>query len=228
MHSLLQAGGEQEDHVIIEQRLFKEVLGKKFSGQLDHYSIKDKVLTDWKFVSCWSVMHDVKEEYIAQSNLLKYLLKEAGHEVETAQLVCIIRDWSKREARLNKNYPQAQVQIIKLPIWSDEECKEFLEHKVSELLKYEDTPDDEIPVCNSKQRWTQGESWKVKKKGGKRAVNGGVHFSELEAKIHASQIKGEVSYHAGEDKRCLDHCKCKHYCSYWQSNYGEKDEPSNS
>jgi len=222
-HYMAEKSGTKDKGTIVETRYFKEILGWLFSAQVDNYEIKRKILSDFKITSVYSVLGKVKEEWIAQMNTQKYLMEESGHEVEKLQIIAVIRDWSKIQAKTKPDYPKHQVKLIPIELWSREKTEEFLKKRISLLQFYENTPDNELPICSESERWRDPPSFAVmKNKSAKRATK--LFDNPIEASLFAKQKGGYVEIREAVDKRCIDYCNCNKFCSYYQEHYGEKNE----
>lgn len=80
MHQLLESYANSPRHQA-ERTLCMEVEGVKVTGTFDlHY--EDGVLTDYKFVSVWTTMNGVREEWEQQLILNAHLLRLTGARVE--------------------------------------------------------------------------------------------------------------------------------------------------
>jgi hypothetical protein len=67
---------------------------------------------DYKTTSSWAVMNE-KIEWEQQLNIYAWLVENVkGKIVDSVGIVAIIRDWSRREAAKNPDYPQAPVKEI--------------------------------------------------------------------------------------------------------------------
>lgn len=189
-----------------------------FSGQYD--LIEGKTLYDYKITSVWSVLNDHKFEWEAQGNCNRLLLHEHGVEIEKLEIIAILRDWSKTKAQFDRDYPNVQVKRIKLPVWSLEDTQKFLETRIALLQQYENTPDDELPPCTEKDKWSKPTTYAVMKQGRKRALK--LFDVELEAAIYAKQNDGYVEVREGQEIRCESYCDVCTKCNYWQDKYGGK------
>src|SRR5690606_35269178 len=90
----------------------------KISGQTDSLSLTDDVLTDWKFVTAWKFKNGKANDpdWVAQLNMQLELLRQNGLNASKLQIVGLLRDWSKLEAKralesaAPDSYPQNPVQ----------------------------------------------------------------------------------------------------------------------
>ncbi len=179
------------------------------------------ILTDYKFTSVWAIK-DSKEEWEEQLNLYALLYRHNGFEVTKARIVAVLRDWSKLKASREPDYPQVGVVVREVPLWTVEAQEMFLSIRVLQHQKAEYLADDDLPMCTPEERWHKPDVWAVKKKGGKRAISGGLFDSLIGASaLVASEndrwngVKGlEIEHRPGEDTRCLHYCAVKEFCSY--------------
>lgn len=138
---------------IAEERLSTSVCGVNISGSNDIYDIRDKKIIDYKTTGVDKVLIGNYEEWIQQLNGYAFLRRSHNFEVEALEVNVLLRDWMRRRAKWDRDYPKHSLLVISLPIWSFETQQEFFETKVSHLLKYENVPDDDIPICESRDRW---------------------------------------------------------------------------
>lgn len=106
-------------------------------------------IEDYKFVSMNSMAYP-KDDYIQQLNFLRILApKEIRNN--TVKLVnhFMFRDWRKSDSDKEPLY----IRSISQPIWTDEQALNLLISRAKLLMKYEDTPDDELPYCSSEELW---------------------------------------------------------------------------
>jgi hypothetical protein len=209
IHTIL----ERANRVAIsERRLSMNVEGWIVSGSMDLYEEEDR-LVDYKITSVWKLIKGDFGEWEDQLNLYSVILRHHGHVPKKLQVVVILRDWSKREAERDSNYPQAQVVNIDIPLWSDENAMKFMReriilHKQAEIR---------LPECTPKERWAQSDIWAVMKPGRKSAVK--LHSNPEDANRHASEIgQGHYVVHrVGQSVRCKSYCRVSKFCTQYQA-----------
>lgn len=217
VHDVLHKFGESKES-LTEEYLKTEILGKQVSGIADIW--ENGVISDYKVTGTFTVVKGEFDSWIKQLNTYAFLYRNIGFDVNAIQAVPIMRDWMKAKTA-DPNYPQIPIQPISLPLWTQDSQLAFLKSKVADLLTYEDAPDDQLPECNKEQRWYTGDEWCVKKKGTKRAMNGGKFKLQEEAVKFAEQkeadgkTKTEIEYRPGESKRCA-YCAVKNICSQYK------------
>ena len=223
VHGILERADLGNDQVITERRLFIQRHGWTLSGMFDRLVLAGgggiTTLQDYKFTSVYAAK-EVKPEHIAQGNLYRLMLWEHGYQVDAVQVVCVLRDWSKIQARLRGgDYPQAPVVILDVPIWPREQTEAF----IVERLKAHGEAQTVLPECTPDEMWQSTSVWKVKKDGNKTASKGHAnHETETAALDGAAELtastgkKHSVEYHPGEARRCTDYCEAAPFCQQFQ------------
>ena len=214
---------EVVDH-LNEERLFMEVDGVTLSGSIDlQQHVKGGVaLKDYKFTSVWAVMND-KPEWEQQLNVYAWMVhKIKGVSIKGLQICAILRDWSTRKAQTESGYPQAQIQMIDIPVWSFDKTEKYVHERIElhKESKVQADWDEELPECTDEERWMRTTTYAVKKEGRKSAVR--VFDSEEDAVklIAESEDKKKLSIEVrkGEPVRCTgNYCGVNKWCSQYQS-----------
>ena len=225
VHKVLE-DSKEADTEFKEEHFIEEVENDyKLSGQADLYNAEEKMVTDYKTCSCWKVIYNDWEDYRKQLLMYAWAFRKMGFEVEKGQIVAVIKDYSKTKAKVDSNYPQYPVykKIFNFTEQDFIEIEEFIKSKFAKIQKYENTPDDELPICSEEARWNDGDKYAVKKKGNKRALR--VYDTLEEAEEHLKQDENlELEVRKGEDKKCLEYCSCYQFCNYYKENCERKEE----
>lgn len=225
VHGILERADLKDDKIVTERRLFIQRHGWRLSGQFDRLILASSTalgttLQDYKFTSVWTAK-ELKPEHEAQQNIYRLMLKEHGYPVDTLQIVCILRDWSKIQARLRgpDSYPQKAVVVLDVPVWDYEKTEDYIYQR----LKAHGEAQHTLPECTAEERWESDSVWKVKKKGNKTAAKGHAkHKTETEAQDAALELKAStgkehiVEFFQGESKRCQDYCEASAFCEQYQ------------
>ena len=221
---------EVVDH-LNEERLFMEVDGVTLSGSIDlQQHVKGGVaLKDYKFTSVWAVMND-KPEWEQQLNVYAWMVhKIKGLSIKGLQICAILRDWSTRKAQTESGYPQAQIQMVDIPVWSFDKTEKYVHERIElhKESKVQADWDEELPECTDEERWMRTTTYAVKKEGRKSAVR--VFDSEEDAVklIEESEDKKKLSVEVrkGEPVRCTgNYCGVNKWCSQYQSYLKEQKE----
>lgn len=221
LHDVLEKYADSEAGEIAEEKLEMEIDGWTVVGKYDlsetEIILEGEVLTDWKLTSIYSLKDNDKPEWEEQINCYIELLRRHGRTVTKAQIIPIGRDWSKSKAQYSKDYPQQQVIIKPIRIWSSEEAVAYIRerirlHELAEQGIWEN--------CTKEERWYSGEKFALMKKGNKKATK--LFDTEQEAKTHQeifNLVKGhEIQFRAGVNRRCASYCNVADYCDFWQVN----------
>jgi len=186
----------------------------------DMWNPVNKRLTDWKITSKYSMDKD-KDEWTSQLNVNKYLFESIGLEVNSLEISAILRDFSKKDKIENKfpfviPFVSREIKII-----DKESVKLYIEERLKKHFV------DDIQECTPEERWQVPNIWAVMKKGGSRAINGGLHYNEIEANEHLNRVGHDyfVQFRKGEDNRCVEYCSVNKFCDYYKRNYLNKDIP---
>ena len=192
---------------LVEQRLFAEIGGWTLSGQFDRVHLEGGVLQDWKVCSTYKAGGD--DGWTRQLNVLRWLAKRNGIEVEHLQVVAIFRDWKKSEAGRKDNYPQQAVQVIDVPVWELSDSEQYIESRIS---LHRSAEAGEVIDCSDDDRWYSGTTYALMKDGGKRAIRVSPVREEL-----GEPIPGQhVVERKGVNRRCENYCEVAPFCPQYQ------------
>lgn len=209
-HKILE-GKNQDKNIIVERRLYMDVHGVRISGAMDSYEVADGRLIDWKFVTAYKFKGtEIPEEWEQQQNLYAALLRANGQKITSLEIVGLLRDHSKMEARRDEFYPQLPVARMPIPLWPEAKVAAFLVGKINEYKKAL----EQLPHCSDKERWARPTKWAVKKPGAQRALK--LHDDLESARNHADALKLEVEHRPGENIRCENYCSVSKFCAFYQ------------
>lgn len=217
VHSILERQ-EQGDDELKETRI-KTQFGKyTLSGQFDLYNETTKTITDYKTCSVWKVVHKDYDDWRRQTLIYAYKLRKQGFEVDKGQIVAIMKDHSKKDARFKPDYPNYPIHRITFDFSEKDfdDIEQFIKDKFAEIEKYEDKPDDELPICTPKERYNKTDKYAVMKKGRKSALR--VFDTQEEAEAWKAQNGGDsIEYRQGDQNtKCKDYCAVNEFCSFYK------------
>lgn len=229
LHVVAERG--QHEGYTTEERLFVEIDGVTLSGAIDiQKSTPEGILiTDYKFTSAWALRQD-KPEWEAQQNIYAWLVRKVKKTpVIGVQICALIRDWSRREASVKADYPQAPIQVLDLPLWDDDRTEAYIMERLNAHRGSKVAADwgEELPPCSDEDRWVRGDSWAVMREGKKRAFK--VCDTEDDAKAVLGTIpekdKPYIEKRAGEAIRCVNNfCGVNQWCSQYQASLKGESE----
>lgn len=224
VHLIAEKNPEQ-DSEFKEVRLKEEIDGLTVSGKFDLFDGKRGVLTDYKTCSVWKVIYGDFSDWERQLMIYAYLLHKAGFTVNKCEIIALMKDHSKRDAKNKAGYPQRPVQKITFEC-NDRELANieiWLKAKIAEIKKMEQLIDDDIPECTEEERYNSGSKFAVKSKGRKTALRVLDSKEEAEQWIKDNSKGDFVEERKGEDKKCMDYCSVCNFCSHYKSLQGEVD-----
>ena len=227
VHEMFERAAQNED-CLSEERLFATVNGWKISGAIDLQQVTPEgvIVSDYKVTSVWSVIFD-KQEWHKQLNCYAWLVRHAKQlPVKRLRIIAILRDWSRRKAQEGGNYPDSPIQMIDIPLWSDEEQDDYVEERVMlhQLADYESETGGIIPECSADERWEKPTLYAVQKKGRVRAIK--LHQVEDDAIEHAKSLGAghSVETRVGESTRCAQNwCRVSQWCEQWKGQVNGKN-----
>lgn len=202
---------------IAERRLRARVNGVTISGGMDLLH-QDGKLTDYKVTTAWKFKKgEVPEEYEHQLNVYAELLRLNGEKVEELEVIGILRDWSKNDARKYDDYPRYQVARMNVPLWDRERAMQFIVDRVAAHKAAKEG----LPICTAKERWARPDTWALKQQGKDKAVK--LYDNETDAKNHASTAPDKlyVEHRPGESVRCAMYCSVNLFCTQFLAEKGE-------
>lgn len=223
VHAILERANENYDDTITEQRLFADIEGWTVSGQTDSLAVHDKVLKDYKVTSVWTVINALKEgksDWEKQLNCYAYLYKHnTGETINQLNIIAIARDWNRRDSRARGgDYPQSNIITLDIPLWSEQEQLQFFKDRVSfhRSSEFKHSMDGELPLCSDEDRWKREDTFRVVKKGRKRAIRVLPSLKEAEEFLGSNEDGLSIEVSKGESIRCGAYCNVAQFCNQYK------------
>jgi hypothetical protein len=224
VHGVLEHGADANH--LIEERIKTEVDGWTISGAIDLQILNEDgtiSIRDYKVTSAWTAMNN-KKDWEQQLNIYAWLVESVKQkEVKDVGVVAIIRDWSRRDAARNPDYPQAPVKEIPISLWSLEDRNVFIRERIadhSDCMFAMDT-DSDLPDCTPEQMWEKPTTWALKKTGNVRAKSIYETEEAAQAALEEAGKEYEIEIRPGERTRCATFCSVSSFCDQWHK-YEEK------
>lgn len=197
--------------VYVEIRTNKKVGKYTISGQFDF--VAEGTLEDFKSTSTFTYMSGSKtEDYILQGSIYRWLNPDIITS-DRMKIQMIFTDWNKAEAMRNKSYPQSRTIQLDLDLKPIAYIDSFIKNKISEIEKYTNSPESELPLCSDKDLWRTDPIWKYYASGTVTPRSTKNFSSAAEANLHRAKAgKGIVVEHPGEVKACK-YCPAAILCS---------------
>lgn len=213
-HAVAELG--EGENTLVEEYFSNIPIGNySVSGTADLY--EDGYIYDYKTVSVWSLifLDDAKiAEYVSQLNTYAYAFRREGMEVKGLKIVMIMRDWQASKAKFDAKYPDSQIKVLDIPMFTQEQTEQYLKERITYLMSFKDVPDDELPLCSSSYRWAKPSKWALMKDGRKSAVK---LFDNQDDAESAMTSTNDSKYYieerkADEWKRC-EYCSASQFCN---------------
>lgn len=218
-HHLLDEANKED---VAEERLFLEVDGKMVSGGIDVQRLTPLAdgttqvrILDYKVTAAYSVMKE-KPEWAYQLNTYAHLIEKVKekHVVADLTIVAIIRDWNRRKAQYERDYPSTPIVAVPIPLWTPEEREAYVASRVAEHLKSE----TDLPDCTPEDQWRRAQYQLWRKDGGTRAIRNFDKREEAEAALTPSY---EIRVKWGDPIRCDgNYCKVREWCDQYKREKG--------
>lgn len=222
VHKILELTEMKADE-IREHRLSMRISNSDVTGKTDLF--KQGKITDYKTTSVYNIIYGSEEEWKKQILMYAMLWRNAGYIVRSGEIIAIMRDHVKTKGKFDKNYPEIPIKVYEYEITDEDinEIQKWVTKKVKIIESLQKIPDFLLPLCSAEERWKQDDTYAVMKKGSTRAKK--VCSTRNEAEQYMREKGGDyIEERRGEDRKCLDYCVCREFCSYAQKLKGEKDE----
>jgi hypothetical protein len=214
VHKVVEAAfeAEEDDRLVVEHRMFGELDGVKFSGQCDTYDKSTNTIYDLKTASVWEIVNGVREEREQQLNCYAYLGRNAEKwPVDNIAAIFILRDWSKVKAATEPDYPQNQMFVYPLRMWTDNEAEEFIRWRI----QVHEGAKADLPYCTPEEQWLRPAKYAVMGTNRKSAYRLLDSAQEAQAWITKNKKGNFVEERPGKAVRCEDYCAVKPFCSQY-------------
>ena len=224
IHGVLEHG--KDDNHIVEERLHATFDGWRISGAIDLQIVtgQDTIsIRDYKTTSAWAVMNE-KIEWEQQLNIYAWLVETCKLKiVDSVGIVAIIRDWSRREAAKNPDYPQSPVKEIPINLWPYQQREDFISERISKHseCEFHMETDEELPPCTPEEMWEKPTTYALKTKGGVRAIK--VYETMEDAERACDEKVHEIEVRLGTRTRCESFCPVNNYCQQWRDYQESRD-----
>ena len=183
-HTVMERGAESHTRSITEIAMSVNIGGWTVTGTSDLLEVDVEtgegtidILDDWKVTSIWKVLNGLKSDdsWVKQVNVYRAMLQSPnvkkiieGQEtyrtfnIKKANIIAIIKDWSRGKAKYDPKYPQTPVKVIPIPLYNAESMFRYMEkrvelHKENERKFYsgvDNTPNpDALDICTESERW---------------------------------------------------------------------------
>ena len=230
------------ERYLMEKRVKVKIGDWIISGRFDAVDLLRRqgiTLYDLKNTSVWSVILGDKMEWIMQTNVYVFFLRNIGYyEEETnsyvklnitdAWIIAMLKDWNETKSKFERDYPRRAVHEVQMKLYSDAAVWKWIQerlakHAIARDAVYNNTTS---PQCTEKERWAKDTKWAVFAEGGTRAskiCNSEQEANEYIAEKMASGDTGffnpRIDIRYGENTRCEKYCSVKDFCPQYNTYY---------
>jgi hypothetical protein len=196
--------------VYVEQRSIKQIAGWNLSGKFD--LVIDGRLNDLKNRKVWAYLNSSNDKKdILQASIYRWLNQDKVTE-EDFSILWLFTDWNSLEALKNPLYPKQRWLEQKFKLLSIQETEAYLIHKLGLINQYINSPESELPSCDSDELWMGKSVWKYYKAHGqsrstKNFDNAFDAHKEISKGGYINEVKGKAI-------RC-SYCSASSVCSQY-------------
>lgn len=193
-------------NVLHEERMYSELDGITISGCPDYFN--GITIDDYKITSKYSIANGVKDEWIKQLNVYRYILADNKWNPEKLQITAICRDAGKDDPK---------VVILPVEMWTLEQAETYIRTRI----QLHEQAKQILPFCTEEERWYSERKYAVMKDGNKRALK--LFNLKLEANVYMKSIQEKekkkiyIEERPGIPKRCEKYCNVSKFCTQYQS-----------
>lgn len=156
VHQTIENANKIHDDCKTEERMevSLKIDGKSFliSGTVDHYSITDNILSDYKTTNAYAVNYD-KPDWTHQLNIYRWMYSKLykDNPIPDARIIAILKDWSKGRATNSNTYPPSPVMIKPIENWGQDEIQDFIVERIK--LHEEAMKEPQKFICSDEEIW---------------------------------------------------------------------------
>lgn len=219
VHSVIEQAAKDRIGISTEVRVAmpKEWFGIQITGRIDWIDYIESILADIKTASAAIAGRGVKDDWVYQGNIYRYMLYRIhGYKAENLRVYPLYRDWSG--AKAGHDHPLSPYGDIEIPIWSIKKTHAFIEKCVADHMA------KTVRFCTDEERWKTPDSYAVKKKGAAKAVAATtmvdgervpIPTKEMAIDIMNSKKNSKelsIEFRPGGCRRCDGYCDVRDVC----------------
>ena len=197
--------------VYIEQRSIKQIAGWNISGKFD--LVIDGRLNDLKNRKVWAYLNSSNNKKdILQASIYRWLNQDKITE-EDFSILWLFTDWNSLEAIKNPLYPKQRWLEQKFELMSIKATEQWLEDKLSEINKYINSLESELPFCSDEELWLGKSTFKYYRSSNQSRST--KNFTDLFEAQKETAKGGYVQEVKGKVVRC-GYCSASSVCSQYK------------
>ena len=220
--------GVISDRYLFDTHMHVEIEGTQIATVISLYDKEEQTMYNYKLTSVWSYVYpESRKKWDAHENCNAYILQQHGYPVKKAVIVAIFRDWSKRNANVNKDYPPQQIMEIPITLYGDAALAEYLKNRV---YLHKQADNGNVVECDGKDRWATSEEYAIKAPKAKKGT-GPIEYTKKALRVfdnkkladdfirdnnHKYDNKLLLEPRLGENRRCEEYCPVREVCPQYK------------
>lgn len=175
--------------IYLEQRL-KRKLGKwTITGKFDF--VGEGRVQDFKSTSTWTYKNQVNTgKYSQQGSIYRWLDPKLITQDEM-DIHFIFTDWKPGMLKSDPQYPPRRFHRQIIPLLSPQETEHFIRHKLELIDKYQEAPEEDIPLCDDTELWRSEPQFKYYKNGDINAKRSTKNFDSRQDAVIYMSVEGK-------------------------------------
>jgi len=229
VHNIMEASVQLNTELGIDPNDFiAEVLGAmvvnnwRIGYKLDLFQKSTGWIWDYKVTSAWSLVFDRSRiSWLKQTNYYAEFYRSEGHEVKGASIVAILKDWSKKDALRNRDYPQTPIVVLPMTLYDPQGIKESLFQQVVRHQQADQFTDPELPDCTPEEQWRNPTKYAVMRPSGGRSLKNCDTIEEARVYANNAGNGAYVETRPSKPTRCEEYCPVRDFCHQRKREYAE-------
>lgn len=198
--------------VYLEQRSYRTINGQKISGKFD--MVADGRVEDFKTTSTFTWVNGTKDhDYRMQGSIYRWLNPKIVTDDHIA-INFLFTDYMPARAANDPKYPQSPAPQKLIPLMEVDETDHFVRNKLSLIQRFQNSDEQDLPLCTNDDLWQKEPVWKYYKNPQKmsRSTKNFTDKQGAYSRLAAEGGKGVVVEQPGEVQACK-YCPAFPVCS---------------
>lgn len=153
--------GEDDIPVYMEKRSYRDIMGYRVSGKFDF--VAEGRVEDFKSTSTFTWVNGTKDDdYRMQGSIYRWLNPDLITS-DQMQVNFLFTDWAAMRAKTDPKYPPQPILHKVYNLHSLEHTESFIKSKLTEVERFKDAAEEDLPLCSDKDLWRSDPHWKYYK-----------------------------------------------------------------
>lgn len=211
---------EKDIPIYLEKRKIREIDGWKIGGKFDF--VADGLLHDNKSTTTmkWQKGSSDKD-YCMQGSIYRWLNPDIIKD-DIIRINYVFTDWSKLSAIKDSSYPQHRAMYKDIPLLTYEDTEKYIKDKLSQLDRYMNAPEQDIPECGDEELWRTPTVYKYYSNPANTRPTKNFETMAEAKRYQMMEKKGQgiIKIVPGEPRRC-HYCNASSICSQYKRMFPE-------